>query len=83
MTTDTPPNGEVNPSALKASIDYATLPLTLQGELLVRAVQSNITSYPHPAVSLQFFECASRYAEFFKLRTDCVQPTLGSLLDRR
>ena len=84
MTTDTPPNGEVASAAVaKATIDYATLPLTLQGELLVRTVQSNISSYPHPAVSLQFFECASRYAEFFKLRSDCVQPTLGSLLDGR
>ncbi|CDZ96539.1 Nuclear mRNA export factor receptor LOS1/Exportin-t (importin beta superfamily) [Phaffia rhodozyma] len=70
-------------STPKVNVDYMSLPLTLQGQILISTVESNISSYPHPAVPLQFFECASRYAEFFKMRIDCIQPTLGSLLDTR
>lgn len=64
-------------------IDYSSLELTLHGQLLLQSVQSNISAYGHPAVALQFFECTGRYAEFFKLRTDCVKPILGSFLDTR
>jgi exportin-T len=77
----TPANGTA--VSYKPDVDYTTLPLTIQGELLVLCVQSGITNYPHPAVALQFFECATRYSEFFRVRPDVVQPTLAALLDAR
>lgn len=76
-------SGTVTPTTPKLHVDYTAFPLTIQGEILLRTVQSNISSYPHPSVALQFFECTSRYAEFFKMRSDLIQPTLGSLLDSR
>ena len=67
----------------KLQVDYTAFPLTVQGEILLRTVRSDISSYPHPSVALQFFECASRYAEFCKMRVDLIGPTLGALLDQR
>lgn len=34
-------------------------------------------------VVMQFFETVVRYADFFKVRKDCVVPTLESMVDAR
>lgn len=46
-------------------------------------IQSGITAYPHRAVVMQFFETVVRYADFFKVRKECVVPTLESMVDAR
>ncbi|KAJ7274411.1 armadillo-type protein [Mycena haematopus] len=65
------------------SIDYSEYPLTPHGEMLFALVQSNISSYPHRSVALQFFETAARYPDFFKVRTECIMPTLEAMIDVR
>ncbi|KAI3604817.1 hypothetical protein WG66_008673 [Moniliophthora roreri] len=65
------------------SIDYSVYPLTPQGELLFALVQSGMSAYPHQAVALQFFETVSRYSEFFKVRKECIVPTLEAMIDSR
>lgn len=51
--------------------------------MLFALVQSNISAYPHKAVTMQFFEAASRYADFFKVRKECIMPTLQAMVDAR
>ncbi|KAJ7903544.1 armadillo-type protein [Mycena olivaceomarginata] len=67
----------------KISIDYSEYPLTPHGEMLFALVQSNISSYPHRSVTLQFFETAARYPDFFKVRRECIMPTLEAMIDTR
>ncbi|KAJ6505980.1 armadillo-type protein [Mycena vulgaris] len=67
----------------KKLIDYSEYPLTPHGEMMFTLVQSNISSYPHRSVMLQFFETTSRYADFFKVRTGCIMPTLEAMIDAR
>ncbi|KAJ7707736.1 armadillo-type protein [Mycena rosella] len=67
----------------KSTIDYSQYPLTPHGEMMFALVQSNISSYPHRSVMLQFFETASRYADFFKVRNECIMPTLEAMIDAR
>ncbi|KAJ7650297.1 armadillo-type protein [Roridomyces roridus] len=67
----------------KKLIDYSAFPLTPHGELLFALVQSNISSYPHRSVALQFFEAAARYPDFFKVRKNCIMPTLEAMVDAR
>lgn len=67
----------------KISIDYSKYPLTPHGEMLFALVQSNISSYPHRSVTLQFFETAARYPDFFKVRRECIMPTLEAMIDTR
>lgn len=62
---------------------YADLPLNALGNLVQRVVTSNISSYPHPAVQLQFFECLNRYAPFFVTRPDKLGSALFAFLDSR
>lgn len=64
-------------------IDYSTLPLTAQGEILLKGIQSQILTYPHSAVTLQFLECCARYYEFFKCRRELIQPVLEAFVDAR
>ncbi|THH18865.1 hypothetical protein EUX98_g8885 [Antrodiella citrinella] len=63
--------------------DYSEYPLTRHGEMLYALMQSGISSYPHKAVAMQFFETAARYGDFFKVRKDCIVPTLRAMLDTR
>lgn len=46
-------------------------------------VTSNVSSFPHPAVQLQFFECLNRYSTFFFARPDHVSSALFAFLDGR
>jgi exportin-T len=62
---------------------YPTLPLNTLGEAFQSVVQSNIASYPHPAVQLQFFECLNRYSSFFVARPDNLSAALFVFLDQR
>ncbi|KAI0775191.1 ARM repeat-containing protein [Trametes elegans] len=63
--------------------DYSEYPLTSHGEMLYALVQSGISSYPHKTVVMQFFETAARYGDFFKVRKECIMPTLQAMLDVR
>ncbi|KAF7330559.1 Exportin-T [Mycena venus] len=67
----------------RKSINYSEYPLTPHGEMLFALVQSNISSYPHRSVTLQFFETTSRYPDFFKVRNECIMPTLEAMIDAR
>ncbi|KAG8868598.1 pre-tRNA nuclear export protein, partial [Tulasnella sp. 331] len=64
-------------------VDSLTLPLTAHGEMMDALVKSNISTYPHVAVRIQFFESVGRYLEFFKARKECIMPVLHALLDER
>lgn len=63
--------------------DYSEYPLTRHGELLYALVQSGISAYPHRTVAMQFFETTARYGDFFKVRKDCIVPTLQAMVDAR
>ncbi|CCM00091.1 uncharacterized protein FIBRA_02118 [Fibroporia radiculosa] len=63
--------------------DYSEFPLTTHGEMLYALVQSGISAYPHKTVVMQFFETAARYGDFFKVRKDCIMPTLQPMMDAR
>ncbi|KAI0359842.1 ARM repeat-containing protein [Trametes cingulata] len=61
--------------------DYSEYPLTSHGEMLYALVQSGISAYPHKTVVMQFFETVARYGDFFKVRKECIMPTLQAMLD--
>ncbi len=63
--------------------DYSEYPLTRHGEMLYALVQSGISRYPHKTVAMQFFETAARYGDFFKVRKECIVPTLEAMVDTR
>lgn len=63
--------------------DYSEFPLTHHGEMLYALVQSGISAYPHKTVAMQFFETAARYGDFFKVRKECILPTLQAMIDVR
>lgn len=63
--------------------DYSQYPLTAHGTVLFAMVQSGVVSYPHRAVSLQYFESVARYPDFFKVRKECIPPTLEAMIDSR
>jgi exportin-T len=67
----------------RKTTDYAAFPLTSHGEMLLALVQSGISGYPHRAVAMQFFETAARYGDFFKVRKDCILPTLEAMIHAR
>ncbi|RDB26055.1 Exportin-T [Hypsizygus marmoreus] len=67
----------------RKATDYSEYPLTTHGEMLYTLVQSGISSYPHRAVALQFFETVVRYSDFFKIRKECIIPTLEAMVDAR
>lgn len=67
----------------KKDTDYSEYPLTSHGEMLYTLVQSGISAYPHKTVSMQFFETVARYGDFFKVRKECIMPTLQAMLDTR
>ncbi len=63
--------------------DYSEYALTTHGELLLTLVQSGLSGYPHRTVALQFFETVTRYTDFFKVRKECIMPTLEVMVDTR
>ena len=63
--------------------DYSEFALTPHGQMLYTLVQSRISSYPHHTVTLQFFETTTRYTDFFKVRKECIMPTLHAMIDQR
>lgn len=63
--------------------DYGTMPLTLQGELMMALIRSGVSSYPHTAVAMQFFEVVARYGDFFRVRKECIVPVLTAFIDER
>ena len=63
--------------------DYSEYPLTSHGEMLYALIQSGISGYPHKTVTMQFFETVARYGDFFKVRKECIMPTLQAMLDVR
>lgn len=78
------PNGAENQEvALDTKIDYEQYPLTPLGQLLSLCVSSNLASYPHPSVPLQYFEIAVRYVDFWKVKQGAIQPIFEALLDSR
>lgn len=60
--------------------DYSAYPLTRHGEMLYSMVQSGISDFPHKTVTMQFFETVARYGDFFKVRKDCIFPTLQAMV---
>lgn len=63
--------------------DYSEYALTTHGELLLALTRSGISAYPHRYVALQFFETVCRYTDFFKVRKECIVPTLEAFVDQR
>ncbi|KAI8097196.1 armadillo-type protein [Halteromyces radiatus] len=57
--------------------------LTPLGELVREMVTSNISSYPHPSVPLQFFENLVRYYQFFEHRPEYLPQALEAFVDTR
>ena len=49
-------------------------------EMMRLCVSSGVSSHWHPAVPLQFFECASRYEKFFVTEPALIQPVLEAFL---
>ena len=45
-------------------------------------ISSGVSSYPHPAVVLVFFELVVRYEKFFLVEPQFVAPTLVAFLDQ-
>lgn len=62
---------------------FLTLTLNPLGEMVQRFYQSNISSFRHPAVQLQYFECSVRYSAFFTARPDHLGEALSPYLDWR
>ena len=65
------------------TVDYSQYPLTPLGQLLVLCMTSGVSTYPHPSVTLQYFEICVRYADFWKSRPGTVQPVFEAMLDTR
>lgn len=63
--------------------DYSEYPLTPHGEMLFALVQSDVASFPNRTVALQYFETVARYTDFFKVRKECIIPTLEAMVDVR
>jgi len=68
---------------IKPVLDYSMYPLTTLGGMLLALVQSGIASYPNKHVALQYFETVARYTDFFKVRKECILPTLEAMIDPR
>ena len=62
-------------------IPYNQFPLSPLGELMLRTCRAKVVNSSHPAVSLQFFEVAVRYSDFFRLCPEYITEVLPSFLD--
>lgn len=70
-------------STQKQEIDYHQFPLTTLGQLLTLCMDCGVASYPHPSVTLQYFEICVRYVDFWKSRPGAIQPVFEAMLDSR
>lgn len=61
----------------------AQYPLSTLGELVLRTTQSSISSFPHPSVPLQYFECIVRYHDFFLINPAPIPTVIQAFLDQR
>lgn len=61
----------------------STFPLSQLGELILRTTQSSISSFPHPSVPLQLFECVVRYHDFFVINPAPIPIIIQAFLDQR
>ncbi|CAG8496785.1 4753_t:CDS:10, partial [Cetraspora pellucida] len=52
------------------------------GEMMNQMIQY-VSSYSHPAITLNFFENISRYSQFFEIQPDCIPPVLEAFVDIR
>ncbi|TDL25856.1 ARM repeat-containing protein [Rickenella mellea] len=66
-----------------SNTDFAEYPLTAHGEMLLALVRSNICAFPHPTVTMQYFETCARYGDFFKVRKECIIPLLEAMIGTR
>jgi exportin-T len=71
------------PKEKRREVNYSEYPLTPHGEMLLALVQSGISAFPHRSVTMQFFETVARYGDFFKIRKECIMPTLEAMVDAR
>lgn len=71
------------PVPVREHVDFNNLALSPQGQMLEQAILAGILTYPHSAVTLQYLECVSRYSEFYKCRTQHIQPVLEAYVDQR
>lgn len=67
----------------KDRIDFEQYPLTPLGQLLTLCTTSGIATYPHPSVTLQYFEIGVRYVGFWKVKEGAIKPILEAMLDQR
>ncbi|OAX43155.1 ARM repeat-containing protein [Rhizopogon vinicolor AM-OR11-026] len=71
------------PKEKRREVNYSEYPLTPHGEMLLALVQSGVSAFPHRSVTMQFFETVARYGDFFKIRKECIMPTLEAMVDTR
>ncbi|PLW04371.1 hypothetical protein PCASD_26515, partial [Puccinia coronata f. sp. avenae] len=64
-------------------INYSQYPLSSLGNLLLKASKALITKVPHPSIAIQWFECVTRYHEFFEIFSGAIQDVLPTFLDDR
>ena len=64
-------------------IDSQAYPPSVLGEIMLRAIDSKAASWPHAAVPMQFFECISRYHDFFQLAPAKIMTVMPVFLDGR
>ncbi|KAM0787298.1 hypothetical protein ACM66B_007074 [Microbotryomycetes sp. NB124-2] len=62
-------------------VNCTQYPLSILGDMMLRACRSKVVTHQHAAVSLQFFEVIGRYHEFFKLCPEYISGILPSFLD--
>ncbi|ORX52334.1 Xpo1-domain-containing protein [Hesseltinella vesiculosa] len=76
--------GEALPkAALQYSVDKDPNHLSPLGEMVREMVTSNISTFAHPSVPLQYFENLVRYYQFFELRPDFLPQALEAFVDTR
>lgn len=64
-------------------INYSQYPLSSLGNLLLKASKALVTKFPHPSIAVQWFECVTRYHEFFEIFPGAIQDVLPAFLDDR
>ncbi|WVQ79178.1 exportin-T [Cryptococcus sp. DSM 104549] len=69
--------------ASKEKFDYEQYPLSPLGQLLTRCMASGISAYPHPGVTMIYFEIFVRYMEFWKTKAEVVPQMFEAILDGR
>ncbi|KAF9066649.1 armadillo-type protein [Rhodocollybia butyracea] len=78
-----PPVPKDVPRDERKTMNFVEYPLTTHGELIFSLVQCGMSAYPNETVALQFFETVARYSDFFKVRKECIVPTLEAMVDSR